>query len=208
MNVSATSTRPPVANGPGAVAVGENAADRPRGQEPDGERDHVDAGPQRRLREAVAVQREPDPLQPDDQHEHETAPAQRGEEAGHVAGREGADAEEREAEHRLGHLGLDDPEEHQDRHAPEDLRQHDGAGPPHGVPAVGQEAVGDPDQDEDQADGEGDVAQPVDLGRRAHPSVLELHVRPGRAEDAERAPRSRRRGATPPGPAGHRARAR
>ena len=58
-----------------AVAVREEAADRPRGQEPDGEGDHIDARPERSLLEAVAVQGEPDPLQPDDQHEHQTASA-------------------------------------------------------------------------------------------------------------------------------------
>ena len=58
--------------------------------------------------------------------------------------------------------------------------KHHGAGPAHGVPAVGQQAVGDADQDEDQPDGEGDVAEPVDVGRGAHAAVLELHGRPTR----------------------------
>ena len=88
-------------------------------------------------------------------------------------------------EHRMGDLGLDDPERDQDRQAAEDLGQHDRAGPAHGVAAVGQQAVGDADQDEDEPDGEGDVAQPVDLRRRAHAAVLELQVRPHGAHHAD-----------------------
>ena len=96
----------------------------------------------------------------------------------------------------LGHLGLDDPEGDEDRQPAEDLRHHDRAGPAHGVAAVGQQPVGDADEDEDQSDGEGEVAQPVDLGRRPHAAVLELHVGPDGARRCRRAPRSGRRGAT------------
>ena len=52
-----------------AVAVGEPTGDRPGDEEAAGQREHVDAGPQRRALEAVAVQRQPDALQPDDEHE-------------------------------------------------------------------------------------------------------------------------------------------
>ncbi len=53
------------------------------------------------------------------------------------------------------------------------------------MPAVGQQAVGDPDQDEDEAGRERDVAEPVDLGRCAHPPLLELRVGEEGAEDPE-----------------------
>ena len=81
--------------------------------------------------------------------------------------------------------GLDDPEDGEDGDAAEDLGQHDRAGPAHGVPAVGQEPIGDADEDEDQAGGEGDVAQPVDGGGGAHTAVLELEIGPGGAGEAE-----------------------
>ena len=102
---------------PGAVAVGQYPGDRPGDEEPDGEGQHVDAGPQRGAGEVVAVQRQPDPLQPDDQHEHEAAPPDGGQEAGEGPGGEGADAEERQPEHRLGRPSLDDGEGDQQRDA-------------------------------------------------------------------------------------------
>ena len=43
------------------------------------------------------------------------------------------------------------PNDDQDGDAPEDLGRHHRAGPAHGVPAVGQQAIRDADQDEDQA---------------------------------------------------------
>ena len=68
----------------------------------------------------------------------------------------------------------------------EDLGQHDRTGPSHGVAAVGQQAVGDAHQDQDQTDGKGDVAEPVDLGRHPHAVVVQLQVGPDRAENADR----------------------
>ena len=194
--------------GSGAVAVGQQAAQRGGEQQPDGQRDHVDAGPERCLLEAVAVQGQPDALQPDHQHEHEAAPAHRGQEAGHVAGREGADPEELEAEHRVGHLGLDDPEHHQDGDAAEDLRQHDRARPPHGVAAIGQQAVGDADQDQDQTTAKVELpSQSILAGTRAHCGRPASRRR--RACPESRPVRTPgRRGATRPGPAGRPGRAR
>ena len=52
-------------------------------------------------REAVAVLGQPDPLQPDDQHEHQAAARDRGEEAREDAEGERADPEQRQPEHRV-----------------------------------------------------------------------------------------------------------
>ena len=67
-----------------------------RREHPDRQREHVDAGPQRRLGERVAVLGQPDALQPDDQHEHQTAARDRGQERRQRAERERADAEQRQ----------------------------------------------------------------------------------------------------------------
>ncbi len=98
-----------------AEAVGEVPGDRPGDQHPDRQRQHVDAGPQRRFGEVVAVLGQPDALQPDDQHEHQSAAGDRGEERRERAERERADAEQRQAEHRSRDAPLDDRERHQAR---------------------------------------------------------------------------------------------
>jgi hypothetical protein len=72
----------------------ERARDGPGDEEPGRHRQHVDAGPERCPLEAVAVQRKPYSLQPDDQHEHQAAAAQGGQERGDGAEREGLDAEQ------------------------------------------------------------------------------------------------------------------
>ena len=69
--------------------------------------------------------------------------------------------------------------------AAEDLGHDRRAGPAHGVVAVGEQAVGDAHQDQDEAGGEGGVAPPVDVGRGADASVLQLPVGPDGAEDPE-----------------------
>ena len=74
-----------------AVAVGEVPGGRAGEQHPDGERQHVDARPQRRLGEAVAVLGQPDALQPDDQHEHQAAARDGGQERRQRPERERAD---------------------------------------------------------------------------------------------------------------------
>jgi hypothetical protein len=131
------------------------------------------------------VQGQPDALQPDDEDELEPATAERREEHGHGARGVGPDAEEMQLEHRVRHVELDHDEGHQEGQSPQDRGQDEGAGPAHRVAAVGLNAVDDADQQRGQPDGEGDVAQPVDLGGDAHPVVLELHIGPDRAEDAE-----------------------
>jgi len=63
------------------------------------------------------VERQPDSLQPDDEDQLETAAGQRRQKARDVAGREHADAEELEAEHRIGHAPLDGDEHGQEDEA-------------------------------------------------------------------------------------------
>ena len=81
-----------------------------RDEEAGGEGQQEDAGPQGRVAVVVAVQRQPDPLQPDDEHELQAASGDGHDEARHVAGGEGPDAEQAELEHRLGDPGLDHDE--------------------------------------------------------------------------------------------------
>ena len=117
--------------------VRENPRQRPRDQEPGRERQHGQPRPQRRPREVVAVQWQPDPLQPDDQHEHQPAAAQRGEEAGQHSGRERADLEQLDAEHRLGNPVSIIAERDQQRHPDHQEREHLGVRPAHGVGPYG-----------------------------------------------------------------------
>jgi len=63
------------------------------------------------------VQRQPDALQPDDEHELQPAAGDGHRQAGQVARREGADAEQAELEHRRLDAGLQDAERDQQRAA-------------------------------------------------------------------------------------------
>jgi hypothetical protein len=87
-NVTATSSSPAVARIRAPCRSGQPPGQRPGGEEADRQRQQVDPGPQRRLLEVVPVQRQPDPLQPDDQHELHAAAGDRGQQRGDVAGRE------------------------------------------------------------------------------------------------------------------------
>ena len=58
------------------------------------------------------------------------------------------------------------------------------AGPAHDVMAVGLDAVGDAHHDQDEAEGEGDVAGPVDAGRPPGAGLVEFEV----AEDGGEQP--------------------
>ena len=88
-------------------------------------------------------------------------------------------------EHGLGHLVLDPHEQSEHADAAEDPGEHPRVGPTGGVPAVGQQGVDDAGQDGDEADREGGVAEPVDLGRDPHAVVLQLQVGPHRPEQTE-----------------------
>ena len=105
---------PPVANGRGSVAVREHTRHRP-GDEDMPTVSGIMAMPAHSgvRGEDVAVQGQPDPLEPDDQHEHQATAADGGQEAGEDAGGEGADLEEAQREHRLAHPDLDDAEDDQ-----------------------------------------------------------------------------------------------
>src|ERR1700722_5362749 len=86
---------------------------------------------------------------------------------------------------RIRDMGLDEAEHTEQGDTAEDLAHDHGTGPAHGVVAVGQQAVGDADENEDESDGEGGVAPPVDVGGRPHAAVLQLAVGPDGAKDAE-----------------------
>ncbi len=175
-----------MANGPRAVVVGQPPGHRAGDEEAHRERQHVDARPQRCVGEAVAVLGQPDALQPDDEHEHEPAARESGEQRGEVAAGEGADPEQGDAEHRSCHAPLDGHEQREHRDPAQERGEDPGIGPAHRVPAVGQDPVGDADEHRDEADGEGDVAEPVDLGLGAMAAVLELEVGPHGPEQADR----------------------
>ena len=109
----------------------------PASRKPGGQRQQEDAGPQRCVGVVVAVQRQPDALQPDDQHELQPAAGHRGQQGGGVAGGEGPVAEQPQPEHRLRDPGLDDGERRPAaRRPPISPAEHLRAGPAHGVAAV------------------------------------------------------------------------
>ena len=86
--------------------TGDRAGDEDAG----GERHHIQPGPQRGAFEAVSVQGQPDALQPNDEHELQSSPAEEEEETGDVPAGEGADAKKAKIHERLGDAGLH-PEE-------------------------------------------------------------------------------------------------
>jgi hypothetical protein len=172
--------------GPRAVAIGEVARYRPGDQDAEGQRQHVDAGPERRFGEAVAVLRQPDALQPDDQHEHQPAAGDGGEEGREAAEAERADAEQREAEHRLGNAQLDRDEGRQRDQRAGEQGDRAGALPACRRAAVGADAVGDRDHHQDEAEREGEVAPPVDRGAPGLAQLLQLQVGPDGAEEPDR----------------------
>src|SRR5207344_2708629 len=98
----------------------------------------------------------------------------------------GADAQQVQVEHGLADPELDQAERRQQRGPAKQPGQDQRAGPAHRVPAVGLDAVGDADQDADQADREGDVAQPVDPGLGPDPDLAEAQVGPDGAADPDR----------------------
>ena len=149
---SAATSSPPAGEQPRAVPVGQVPGDRPGDQEADGQRQQVDAGPQRRVREVVAVQRQPDALQPDDQHELQAAAGDRAEQAGRVAGGEGPDAEQARAGTSARRPCVSITQKtSQQRHAADQARQDQRVRPAHRVAAVGLDAVGDRGEQRGQA---------------------------------------------------------
>ena len=139
-----------------------------------------------RSRVVESVQRQPDALQPDDEHEHEPAPGQGGQEAGQGPEGEGPDLEQLQVEHGVLHPGLHHEEDGEKHDAGRQRSQDGGIGPPHHVAAVGADTGRDGHHDQDQPDPEGDVAPPVDRRRLADAALLQLEIGPDRPEDAER----------------------
>ena len=168
-----------------AVAVRQPPRDRSGGQEPHRHRHQVDARPQRRRVEGVAVEGQPDALQPEDQHELQAAASHAGEQGGHRGPEERPDPEQVDVEHGVGDPCLHHPEQGQQGHAPDQRGIHRGIQPSHRVAPVGHQAVGQPHHHQHQPQGEGDVPQIVDAGRPAHARVVELEVGPDGPEQAE-----------------------
>ncbi len=191
-----------------AEAVGQVSGGRAGDQHAERQRQHVDARPQRRVGEVVAVLGQPDALQPDDQHEHQPAARDRREERRERPERERADAEQRQAEHRLGDASLDRRERDQARHAGAQQPEHPRAAPAGGVAAVGPDAVGDRHHDQDQPERERDVAPPVDGARVWACCAPRASGTPTPCRTAPPAPRSGTPGASRSAPAGRRGPAR
>ena len=136
--------------------------------------------------EVVAVERQPYPLQPDDEHEHQSAASDPCEKAGKASRREGADPEEIQTEHRLADLCLDHREAEQQDDSPAETAEHEGARPPHVVAAVGLDPVGDPDHERDHPECERDVSRPVELRLGAPRDLAKALVRPDGPEQPDR----------------------
>ena len=132
------------------------------------------------------MERQPDPLQPDDQHELQPTAGDRGEQRRQHAGGERPDAEQHEIDHRGRNAQFDQEERDEEQEAKAQFGEYTRAAPGHQVAAIRLDAVVDADEDQDEADGEGDVAPPVEpavLLLDAH--VLEAEIRPHRADDAD-----------------------
>ena len=141
---------PPVAKSRAPYRSDSTPEMGPAIEEPDRQRQHVDAGPQRRAGEVVAVQRQPDALEPDDQHEHETAAADRDRKLASVPA---VNARIRKRGSRnMGSAVLISmmAKMSQEQDADAELADRRRAGPAHGVVAVGLDPVGDADHESDQ----------------------------------------------------------
>ena len=129
---------------------------------------------------------QPDPLQPDDQDEHQPAARDGGQERRQRPERERADPEQRQAEHRIRDALLDGDERGQADHRAGEQREHARAAPAGARAAVGPDPVRDRDHQADEAAREQDVAPPVDRPAARLRALLELEVRPHRPEQADR----------------------
>ncbi len=106
------------------MPVGQPPGDRTGDEKRGGHRQQVDAGPQWRLVVVVAVQRQPDALQPDDQHELQAATCGGADERSDVAGGELTDAKERELEHRIADTQLHEHERDKQTDTAHQQREH------------------------------------------------------------------------------------
>ena len=137
--------------------------ERAHNDKPDGERQHVDPGPERCRLETVAVQGQPDPLEQDDQDDHHPAPGKSGEEAGPVPEGKVADLEEIHTEHRVFDPCLDNGEGDKEQKTTHERSDDPRVSPAHGRAAVREQGVGDADKKERQAADKGEVPPDVDL---------------------------------------------
>src|SRR5208283_5624614 len=130
---------------------------------------------------------EPDPLEPDDHHEHHAPSGDRPEEPREVPRGEGPDPEELETEHRVPDPSLDEHERDEEGEPHHDARPDPGTRPAHALASVGKETVGHRDQEQGKTDperGVPDIVDPLafpDLG-----DIVELEVGPDRPANRER----------------------
>ena len=110
MKLPAKTSIPAVARSARADPVGDQPGHGSGDQHPDRHRQQEDSRPQRRVRVVVSVQRQPDALQPDDEHELESAACHGYREPGRVARRELTYSEQFELEHGLVDPEFDDDE--------------------------------------------------------------------------------------------------
>ncbi len=155
-------------------------------------RQQVDARPQRRRLEAVAVQRKPDALQPDDQHELQAAAAHRGHQPGEVAHAERGGSEQPDVDHRRATRSSMKQNATSSSSPTAIEPEHPRAGPAGGGVTVGLDAVGDADEQHRQADTEGQRARPVQPPGGADAEFLQRPVAPDGAERCRSARRPRR----------------
>jgi hypothetical protein len=99
-----------------------------------------------------------------------------------LPGGEGPDAEQAELEERIPDHALDPHESGKEDGARAEHAEDDRIGPAHGVVPIRLEAVGDGDEDGAEADGEGDVAPPVDTAAVSFRGVTQHAVGPQRSE--------------------------
>ena len=118
MKVAAISSMPPTVNGRAPKRSDSEPAMGPATRKPTVIGQQIDARPQRGGLEAVAVQRKPDALQPDDEHELQTAAAHRRHQPGEVAHAERRGPEQPDVDHRRVDVQFDEAERHQ-RQQPE-----------------------------------------------------------------------------------------
>ena len=89
--------------------------------------------------------------------------------SGESAGGEGADLEQAQPEHRIGHAGLDPQNATSSATRRPRMPEHERIRPAHGVTPVRLYPVHDAGQDCRQPEREGDVPEPVDASRARTP---------------------------------------
>ena len=148
---------------PGSMLVREDSAQRTHYHEPENHRDHVDPRPERRGLVADPVQREPYPLEEDDEHYLHPASPYRGQQAGEVCGGEHPVLEQIEAEHRVSHSALYERENYEQGEPCSQRSDDPRIAPAHRRASGRNQSVGHPYEQQSQASPEGGVAPDVEL---------------------------------------------